>query len=523
MFALHTRASGNLLYSLSLKTVLSDTLWPAAVFLSYESNDCMSNAGISPRNIRTVHYTPRTQGHIGVVDKLKNESSIRLPASGVSRTLLEILEFRPDGTVLETWKTPDILQLHPRDASLFTHDAGFGQRAFITPRLTSILFRTETCKAIIYKDKAILFPALRVRDTIRIAQHLKNAISSPSPLPFEMRCLESLLSETARSFEAKCKRLGMVAQTVLDDINASFHNSAGELQRLIPITRKLTEMQHDVKETLEAVKTILDDDQTLKEICLTENWKKPKQINADAADATATTAAAVARKEQPHPLRSLDPHTAEMRMGSSVLESYEFSMESTSGQLEELLENIEQTKTVWHMQLDHQRNRVLRVNLLLSMIAIGGVSAQLPAAFFGMNLESGWEGVPGLFPVVVQYSLFFGIATAASFYMYYKYGPKRRHSARLRDMRSLRDLLMFHLDDLDAILEAVKEKTQEGRLLLDRKEFAEVVQSAVRGRPMSSDEVKLLHRVFDKNSDGFVEVTELVRLEEHLDDLELRK
>jgi hypothetical protein len=33
--------------------------------------------------------------------------------------------------------------------------------------------------------------------------------------------------------------------------------------------------------------------------------------------------------------------------------------------LKEELETIEQTRTVWHMQLDHQRNRVLRVNLLI--------------------------------------------------------------------------------------------------------------------------------------------------------------
>ena len=33
--------------------------------------------------------------------------------------------------------------------------------------------------------------------------------------------------------------------------------------------------------------------------------------------------------------------------------------------LKEQLESIEQTRTVWHMQLDHQRNRVLRINLLI--------------------------------------------------------------------------------------------------------------------------------------------------------------
>lgn len=32
---------------------------------------------------------------------------------------------------------------------------------------------------------------------------------------------------------------------------------------------------------------------------------------------------------------------------------------------------MEQTRTVWHMQLDHQRNRVLRINLLISIMSLG--------------------------------------------------------------------------------------------------------------------------------------------------------
>lgn len=106
--------------------------------------------------------------------------------------------------------------------------------------------------------------------------------------------------------------------------------------------------------------------------------------------------------------------------------------------LKELLETMEQTRTVWHMQLDHQRNRVLRVNLLISIASLGGLLCTLPAAFFGMNLDSGLEDIPGIFWPVIQGSVAVGILGAASMYSYYKFGPKRRYAARLRDMRSLR-------------------------------------------------------------------------------------
>lgn len=44
-------------------------------------------------------------------------------------------------------------------------------------------------------------------------------------------------AETARAYSNKAKRLGIVAETVLQDINTNFSSSAGELQRLIPIQR----------------------------------------------------------------------------------------------------------------------------------------------------------------------------------------------------------------------------------------------------------------------------------------------
>ena len=73
--------------------------------------------------------------------------------------LLQVVEFHPDQTIIETTKTPEQLNLQPRDISIFaTNKLGVqAQRATITPRNGAVLFRTEIAKAIIYKDKAVLF------------------------------------------------------------------------------------------------------------------------------------------------------------------------------------------------------------------------------------------------------------------------------------------------------------------------------------------------------------------------------
>lgn len=101
----------------------------------------------------------------------------------------------------------------------------------LAARSGAILFRTDVCKAVIYFDKAVLFPARcaghsrggagagngcrqalrgvpaclpapaaarrRLSDTVRISQSIKAAITQASPLPFELKVLEALLSGAA--------------------------------------------------------------------------------------------------------------------------------------------------------------------------------------------------------------------------------------------------------------------------------------------------------------------------------------
>ncbi len=71
----------------------------------------------------------------------------------------QVVEFHPDQTIIETTRTPEQLNLQPRDISIFaTNKLGVqAQRATITPRNGAVLFRTEIAKAIIYKDRAVLF------------------------------------------------------------------------------------------------------------------------------------------------------------------------------------------------------------------------------------------------------------------------------------------------------------------------------------------------------------------------------
>lgn len=128
--------------------------------------------------------------------------------------------------------------------------------------------------------------------------------------------------------------------------------------------------------------------------------------------------------------------------------------------------------------LDHQRNRVLRVDLFVGVMSLCAVVSSMPAAYMGMNLQSGLEETPGLFWPVVQVrtqpgrmswpvlalrvlalhstarvstpcrctlprtphqtSLAVGALLAGSMWLYYRIGPQWRYARRMRDIDSLR-------------------------------------------------------------------------------------
>ncbi len=60
-----------------------------------------------------------------------------------------------------------------------------------------------------------------------ICQHV------PYPLSFELRALEALLSETARSFASKTQRLKYICERIVSDID----QDVADLHRLVPIQR----------------------------------------------------------------------------------------------------------------------------------------------------------------------------------------------------------------------------------------------------------------------------------------------
>lgn len=85
--------------------------------------------------------------------------------------------------------------------------------------------------------------------------------------------------------------------------------------------------------------------------------------------------------------------------------------------------------------------------------------------------------------------------------------------AQFRMLQLCRDLLVFHIDDMEDLIEEIQKR---GRV--SKAEFKIIVQEAVDGKPMSPDEINLLYRVFENNQSVFMEMSKKVKMEQELDD-----
>ena len=82
------------------------------------------------------------------------------------------------------------------------------------------------------------FEYRRERETLRLVHGVRSGIlQADAEVPFELRVLEALLSETVRQFERHLKRLLLLSESVEREVTHVLKSSTGDLTRLLPIQK----------------------------------------------------------------------------------------------------------------------------------------------------------------------------------------------------------------------------------------------------------------------------------------------
>eukprot|EP00455_Lapot_gusevi_P046142 TRINITY_DN6026_c0_g1_i2.p1 TRINITY_DN6026_c0_g1~~TRINITY_DN6026_c0_g1_i2.p1 ORF type:complete len:580 (+),score=107.61 TRINITY_DN6026_c0_g1_i2:57-1796(+) len=405
--------------------------------------------------------------------------------------------------------------LHARD--LLMVDSTVRQQApIILPRRKCIVVAIDICKALVFHDEVILFDLHRpnVQTFAEDFQRFLQGIGHQDMTAFEVSALEGLLHGIMDKYHRRLCLFVPVVHAVLHSLtDGSEHNSSTtteeDLRRLLPLKNSLNSFEAVIDEIQQALKAILETDNMMS-FCLSP-YPDPR--------------------DERHP-----PHEEI----EAMLQNCHRRITLIGQQCTYLNHSIQSTQDVVNMNLSAMRNRVLRINMQVSLASCSLAGGGTVAALFGMNLNSGLEENIYAFPIMAGVVLSL-TATIFSVLVSFSRGTKQE-AQRLRDIKAVQSLL-YEIDDIESILLAYSDAepataapsaagspaspassassasstspdslaVAAGLEPLTRDRLTSLLQQATR-REVSAREVELLFRVFDRNGDGVLDRNEILAI-----------
>jgi len=404
--------------------------------------------------------------------------------------------------------------IHPRDVSLLEHvaDKFTGVSAAMVKREKFTILRTNRFSAAIGKECMHLFEkdsASSRAVAAKMSAIMKSANDGgddgsggeiKEKYSFPQIAAEACLDEASTQFELKLRRLSLLVEAVTKPLkntkndHADFEVSVGQFQRLLPLKQALDEIDTDIREYHQML-----DEAVRKEFSFDFDEQKGGEGGDEAVNAAATNS-----DWNENCLQLLKSHAGRSRaMGGRVLE---------------LKNALTATREVWELQLDVDRNRVVRLNLRATILAVSCACAGLPAAIMGMNVPHGLEesavGLTGAFSAITFGMGAVGVGLYGMFTRQSKstfipalFGGRGKHEKRVRELKALR----YVVQNLDSLYDVLREdinplptgnKEQPSSFVTDRERVRKEIQSIGGSGPADEESVDLVFEVFDQNRDG---------------------
>eukprot|EP00658_Telonema_sp_P-2_P062151 TRINITY_DN5081_c0_g1_i7.p1 TRINITY_DN5081_c0_g1~~TRINITY_DN5081_c0_g1_i7.p1 ORF type:complete len:461 (-),score=126.89 TRINITY_DN5081_c0_g1_i7:96-1478(-) len=343
--------------------------------------------------------------------------------------------FKSDGTFSRHELTMDQLSaranLMPRDLLTISADAKRAistdndkSRPVIVPKSTTVLLTLSHIKVAITRDSMILFDVHRpvvqyfglgfaeylsrlheartykesaaackplepqlfdfdgdgTLDEVEFHKFMTAPLHERSPdqpyrqIPFECKALDGILSAIGTKYAQRLEALVPTVSRVLDELEIGSSQThvklaPSALQEVLTMKNALGVLENSVESMAEVISTLLSNDEDMVEILLTEKHER------------GGTAPPVDQHDEVELL--LETHLREL---------------TTLGREAKVLRRrIMATQEIVNINLDNYRNRIIQVNVGISILSLGCASSVIGASFAGMNLVSGLEEHPTMF------------------------------------------------------------------------------------------------------------------------------
>ncbi|KAN0063482.1 magnesium ion transporter [Thecaphora frezii] len=234
----------------------------------------------------------------------------------------------------------------------------------ILARKGGILVNILHIRAMIKADMVLLFDSYGSSDT-----HLHSAFvynlqfnlrQASSTLPYEFRALESILVSVLDALRIELDLIRSWAGRILEGLDDDVDRE--KLRALLQVSRKLNSFLSRSRGVKGAVTEVLDDDEDMALMYLTDSKKGEARTEASKMD--------------------------ELEL---LLESFDKQVEEVVAETEQIHNDMSNTQEVVELILDNNRNKLLALDLRTSIATLGISAGTLWAGLFGMNLTSHFE------------------------------------------------------------------------------------------------------------------------------------
>lgn len=291
----------------------------------------------------------------------------------------------------------------------------------------------------------------------------------------ELIFLEEVLRVSVESFSRRLRLYDPIVNNFLDSVANEVYSDTG-VHQLAPLKDSLQSFEMQIKQCLDCLTELLEDDEEMLGLLLTE-----KAIAQE-------TGQAVDFQRHQH---------VELLLGV-----YARQLNNLLLEIQFLLQRIQSKQEFVALALAGYRNRMIRVNVTLSICTMSLCLGTTVAGFFGMNVVNGFEDSTTAFSTIVACSTLAGVGVGAGSLRYLS-GRSMQDNAtqRLQEIETLSGAL----SDMCALDYAVKSTLEESGAAVSKTEFREKLQQARQSGEVTDQEVDLLFHVLDAVKDGMIQ------------------
>lgn len=191
-----------------------------------------------------------------------------------------------------------------------------------------------------------------------IAPGLTKAIKADAAgVDFELRVMEFALNHKLEKMKRTLEELERAIDKILKRVASQYDDQ--NLERLLLLKKKLTRFEIIVQENEAAALEVLDDDEELQDLCISQIVKKTKNIDFEEVE--------------------------------SIFESFTEQLERMRYRLEHLKENIDDTQEIVALKLQNRRNHIIRYDLMATLITALFSLLAVVTGLYGMNIRNNLE------------------------------------------------------------------------------------------------------------------------------------